>query len=87
MGEATIPDDNHFKITVTVNPEEKTICFSDNGIGMTEEEVKEYINQIAFSGAQKFMEKYKGKTNEDQNHRPFWSWFLFLLHGSRSCND
>ena len=53
-------------MTVTVNSEEKTIRFSDNGIGMTADEVKEFINQIAFSGAQKFMEKYKDKTNEDQ---------------------
>ncbi|MDF2537694.1 MAG: hypothetical protein K0S76_715 [Herbinix sp.] len=66
MGEANLPEDNHYQITVTVNPEKKTIKFTDNGIGMTAEEVKEYINQIAFSGAQKFMEKYKDKTNEDQ---------------------
>lgn len=66
MGEADIPEDNHYKINVTVNPEEKTITFTDNGIGMTADEVKEYINQIAFSGAQKFMETYKDKTNEDQ---------------------
>ena len=66
MGEANIPEDNHYQITVTVNPEEKTIRFSDNGIGMTAEEVKEYINQIAFSGAEKFLEKYKDKTSEDQ---------------------
>ncbi len=66
MGEATLPEDNRFQIVVTINPEEKTICFSDNGIGMTEEEVDEFINQIAFSGAQKFLEKYKDKTNEDQ---------------------
>ncbi len=66
MGEADIPEDNHYKLTVTVNPEQKTITFADNGVGMTTEEVKEYINQIAFSGAQKFMEKYKGKTTEDQ---------------------
>ncbi len=66
MGEANLPEDNHYQITVTVNPEEKTIRFTDNGIGMTAEEVKEYINQIAFSGAQKFLEKYKDKTNEDQ---------------------
>lgn len=66
MGEADIPEDNHYKLTVTVNPEQKTITFADNGVGMTAEEVKEYINQIAFSGAQKFMEKYKGKTTEDQ---------------------
>jgi Molecular chaperone, HSP90 family len=66
MGEANVPEDNKYKLTVTINPEEKTICFSDNGIGMTADEVKEYINQIAFSGAQKFMEVYKDKTNEDQ---------------------
>lgn len=66
MGEATLPEDNRFQIVVTINPEEKSICFSDNGIGMTEEEVDEFINQIAFSGAQKFLEKYKDKTNEDQ---------------------
>ncbi len=66
MGEVNLPEDNHYQITVTVNPEEKTIRFSDNGIGMTADEVKEYINQIAFSGAQKFLEQYKDKTNEDQ---------------------
>ncbi len=66
MGEANLPEDNHYKLAVTVNPEEKTIRFSDNGIGMTEEEVDEFINQIAFSGAQKFLEKYQDKTNEDQ---------------------
>jgi molecular chaperone HtpG len=66
MGEANLPEDNHYQISVTVNPEEKTIRFSDNGIGMTADEVKEFINQIAFSGAEKFLEKYKDKTNEDQ---------------------
>lgn len=66
MGEADLPEDNHYQLNVTVNPEEKTISFRDNGIGMTEDEVKEYINQIAFSGAEKFLETYKDKTNEDQ---------------------
>ena len=66
MGELTLPEDNHFQITVTVNPEKKTISFTDNGIGMTADEVKEYINQIAFSGAKKFLEKYKDKTSADQ---------------------
>ncbi len=66
MGEANLPEENHYKITVTVNAEDKTIRFSDNGIGMTADEVKEYINQIAFSGAEKFLEKYKDQTNEDQ---------------------
>ncbi len=66
IGEVTLPEDNEFKIKVIVNPEEKTIKIIDNGIGMTAEEVKQYINQIAFSGAEAFLEKYKGKTNEDQ---------------------
>ena len=66
MGEASLPDDNEFKIQVIVNPEQKTIKIIDNGIGMTADEVKEYINQIAFSGAADFLEKYKDKTNEEQ---------------------
>ena len=66
MGELDLPDDNQFKVMVKVNPEEKTITFTDNGIGMTADEVKEYINQIAFSGATKFVEQYKDKANEDQ---------------------
>ena len=66
MGEYTLPDDYKAKIQVIVNPEKKTLKFIDNGIGMTEDEVEEYINQIAFSGATDFFEKYKDKTNEDQ---------------------
>lgn len=66
MGEYSIPEENEFKIQVIVNPEEKTLKFIDNGIGMTEDEVNEYINQIAFSGASAFLEKYKDKTNSDQ---------------------
>ncbi|NBI91531.1 molecular chaperone HtpG [Lachnospiraceae bacterium] len=66
MGECTLPNDYKAKIQVVVNPEEKTLKFIDNGIGMTAEEVEEYINQIAFSGATDFFEKYKDKTNEDQ---------------------
>ncbi|MEG1458587.1 MAG: molecular chaperone HtpG [Acetivibrio sp.] len=66
MGETSIPEDHKFKIAVEVNPEEKTLTFIDNGIGMSEDEVKEYINQIAFSGAADFLEKYKDKANEEQ---------------------
>ena len=66
MGEFTIPDDNEFKIKVIANSEEKTLTFVDNGIGMTYDEVNEYINQIAFSGAEAFLSQYKDKTNEDQ---------------------
>ena len=66
MGEYALPDGYKAKIQVIVNPEEKTLQFIDNGIGMTADEVEEYINQIAFSGATDFIEKYKDKANEDQ---------------------
>jgi len=65
MGEYQLPDDYKPSIKVEVNPEEKTLKFTDNGLGMTAEEVEEYITQIAFSGATEFLEKYKDKTTED----------------------
>ena len=66
IGEYSYPDDFENKITVVVNPEEKTIKFIDTGIGMDADEVEEYITQIAFSGATAFLEKYKDKANDDQ---------------------
>ena len=66
MGEYELPDDYKGKIQVLVNPEEKTLKFIDNGLGMTAEEVEEYITQIAFSGATQFLEKYKDKTTDDE---------------------
>ena len=66
MGEYTLPDDYEAKVEVRVNPTEKTLKFIDNGLGMTADEVEEYINQIAFSGATDFLEKYKDKTNADE---------------------
>ena len=66
MGEYSLPADYKAKIQVIVNPEEKTLKFIDNGLGMTADEVEEYINQIAFSGATDFIEKYKDKSNDDQ---------------------
>ena len=66
MGETSLPADFKAKIEVIVNPEEKTLKIIDNGLGMTAEEVEEYINQIAFSGATDFIEKYKDKSNDDQ---------------------
>ena len=66
MGEYTLPDGFKERIDVKVNPEKKTITFIDNGLGMTADEVEEYINQIAFSGATDFIEKYKDKANDDQ---------------------
>ena len=66
MGEYELADDYKAKISVVVNPEAKTLAFTDNGLGMMDAEVEEYINQIAFSGATDFIEKYKDKTNDDQ---------------------
>ena len=66
MGEYSLPDDYKANIQIIVNPEEKTLKFIDNGLGMTAEEVEEYITQIAFSGATEFLEKYKDKTTEDE---------------------
>ncbi len=66
MGEYTYPDDYKKQIQVIVNPEEKTLKFIDNGIGMTADEVEEYITQIAFSGAADFLNKYKDKTTDDE---------------------
>ena len=66
MGEYSLPADFKAKIQVLVNPEEKTIKIIDNGLGMTSDEVEEYINRIAFSGATDFIEKYKDKSNDDQ---------------------
>ena len=65
MGEAQLEDGYKPQIQVLVNPEEKTLKFIDNGLGMTADEVEEYITQIAFSGATEFLEKYKDKTTED----------------------
>ncbi|MBE5851764.1 MAG: molecular chaperone HtpG [Lachnospiraceae bacterium] len=66
MGEYTLPDEFKAKIQVMIDPEKKTIKIMDNGLGMTADEVEEYINQIAFSGATDFIAQYKDKTNEDQ---------------------
>ncbi|HAH17736.1 MAG TPA: molecular chaperone HtpG [Eubacterium sp.] len=66
MGEYTAPEDNKYQVKVIADSENKTLTFVDNGIGMTADEVEEYINQIAFSGAEAFIEKYKDKANDDQ---------------------
>ena len=66
MGEYTLPEDYKGRIDAVVDPVAKTLVIKDNGLGMTAEEVEEYINQIAFSGATDFIEKYKDKTGEDQ---------------------
>lgn len=66
IGEYEEPDDIEYKVKVELSPKNKTITIIDNGLGMTKEEVNEYINQIAFSGAEAFLEQYKDKTNDDQ---------------------
>ena len=66
MGEYSTPEDNKYQVKVIVSAKDKTIKFIDNGLGMTADEVNEYICQIAFSGAEAFLEKYKDKANEDQ---------------------
>ncbi len=66
MGEYSLPEDYKARVDVIVDPEHKTLVFKDNGLGMTADEVEEYINQIAFSGATDFIEKYKDKSNADQ---------------------
>jgi len=66
IGEYEEPDDIEYKVKVELSPKNKTITIIDNGLGMTSEEVNEYINQIAFSGAEAFLEQYKDKTNDDQ---------------------
>ncbi len=83
MSEASLPDDYKAKIEVEVNPEDKTITFTDNGLGMTADEVKEYINQIAFSGAADFLEKYKDKANEEQiiGHFGLGFYSVFMVAG------
>ena len=66
IGEYNAPADEKYKITVEISPGKKTLSFIDNGLGMTADEVEEYINQVAFSGAKDFIEKYKDKANDDQ---------------------
>ncbi|MCR5691130.1 MAG: molecular chaperone HtpG [Eubacterium sp.] len=88
IGEANLPEDYKAKIEVEVNPEEKTLTIRDNGLGMTADEVKEYINQIAFSGATDFLEKYKDKTNEEQiiGHFGLGFYSIFMVSDSAEIN-
>ena len=81
MGEYTLPEKYKPQIQIIVNPDEKTLKFVDNGLGMTADEVEEYINQIAFSGATDFLAQYKDKTNEDQiiGHFGLGSYSAFMV--------
>lgn len=88
IGEADLADDYKAKIEVEVNPEDKTITIRDNGLGMTADEVKEYINQIAFSGAADFLEKYKDKANDEQiiGHFGLGFYSVFMVSDSAEIN-
>ena len=88
IGEADLPEDYKGKIEVEVSPEYKTITIRDNGLGMTADEVKEYINQIAFSGAADFLEKYKDKANDEQiiGHFGLGFYSVFMVSDSAEIN-
>ena len=90
MGEYTSPENAKNDIRVIIDPEKKTLKFIDTGLGMTAEEVEEYINQIAFSGATDFIEKYKDKANDDQiiGHfgLGFYSAFM-VADAEQSCDS
>ena len=88
IGEADLPEDYKGKIEVEVSPEDKTITIRDNGLGMTADEVKEYINQIAFSGAADFLEKYKDKANDEQiiGHFGLGFYSVFMVSDSAEIN-
>jgi len=88
IGEFEPADDETYKLDIIVDQEEKTIKIIDNGIGMTADEVKEYINQIAFSGAEAFLAEYKDKTNEDQiiGHFGLGFYSAFMVADKVSIN-
>ena len=87
MGEYTAPEDNKYQVKVIVSAKDKTIRFIDNGLGMTADEVEEYINQIAFSGATDFIEKIQRQGKRRSDHRSFRTWFLLCIHGCGSGDD
>ncbi|MBW4863914.1 MAG: molecular chaperone HtpG [Paeniclostridium sp.] len=67
LGEVKNSNQEEYKINVTIDKENQLLIFEDNGIGMTEEEVEKYINQVAFSGAEDFVNKYKDKVSEESD--------------------
>ena len=83
MGEYTLPDDYKAAIQVIVNPDEKTLKFIDNGIGMTADEVEEYITQIAFFRRYRISGEIQRQNEFRSDDRPLRSWFLLCFHGSR----
>jgi molecular chaperone HtpG len=70
-----------YRVDLTFNQTERTLTISDNGLGMTEDEIKKYINQIAFSGANEFAKKYSSEENKTEIIGHFGLWFLFLFYG------
>ena len=82
MGEYTLPADFKAKISVTVDPEAKTLTFTDNGLGMTADEVEEYICQIAFFRCDRFHSEVQGQVHGRSDHRTFRTGLLLRFHGS-----
>lgn len=89
MGEADIPAEEAYEIHVVLDQDKKTLQIIDNGIGMTADEIKKYINQIAFSGATDFLSKFEGKTEDEGSEiiGHFGLGFLFCFYGSRYGRD
>ena len=86
IGEAQIDENEKFKVTVSIFKDAKKLVISDNGIGMTAEEIDKYINQIAFSGASDFLSKVQGRGRQRfSNYRSFRTWFLQCVYGCRQC--
>ncbi len=80
IGQANIDEGEKYYIKVVFDKENKTLKFIDNGIGMTNDEIKKYINQVAFSGAEDFIKKYQEK---DKDNQSLWTWLLFSFYGFR----
>ena len=80
LGEVNAVDGNT-SIEVIRDETNKTLTIRDRGIGMTEDEVNKYINQIAFSGATEFLDKYQRRRSQNGHHRTFWTGFLLRVHG------
>ena len=83
LGEAGDLMEDDFRIDVEYMKDDASLSFSDNGIGMSAEEIEKYINQIAFSGAMDFVEKYREQNTEQRHYRTFWPRLLFRFYGRR----
>ena len=80
-------DIKKLRVEVILDKADKTIIIRDNGIGMTAEELDKYINQIAFSGAEEFVNKYKDADTKKLNYWTLWTWFLFCIYGCKRSRN